>query len=351
MQYPISITQRPSESHLSEWLAAQNYSKIFVLTDSNTVTHCYPTIAELLPSHTNITIPAGEVYKNIDTCCTIWQQLTQHNADRKALLINLGGGVIGDMGGFCAATYKRGIDFIQIPTTLLSQADASVGGKLGIDFSHYKNQIGVFAEPKAVFVIADMLFTLPERELFSGFAEVIKHALISDKNLWQTLKTSFATQQQILEIRKNPALIATAIDIKKQVVTEDPYEKGKRKILNYGHTIGHAIESWCLEKEISLLHGEAVAWGIVAENYVAVQKGILSEQIAQEIESFLSNIYQKPSIAAVYFDEIANLALQDKKNEKQHIQASLITHIGHCEYNVIISLEEIKAALHYLWKK
>ncbi|MCS6796439.1 MAG: 3-dehydroquinate synthase, partial [Raineya sp.] len=169
---------------LKDWLAKQNYSRIFVLCDENTAQYCLPKIDFLQEKAVILKIPAGEKYKNLQTAQQVWSALTAQQLDRNALCINLGGGVIGDLGGFCAATYKRGIDFIQIPTTLLAQVDASIGGKTGIDFEHYKNQIGVFAHPKAIFIDTKFLQTLPEKELRAGFAEIIKHCLIADKEMW-----------------------------------------------------------------------------------------------------------------------------------------------------------------------
>ncbi|MCZ2102743.1 MAG: 3-dehydroquinate synthase, partial [Chitinophagales bacterium] len=248
-------------SALKQKIQATSWSKIFVLVDENTEKYCLFHLLEQmdLPIHV-IKIPSGEQHKNLNTCQLVWQNLMAKGADRLSLLINLGGGVIGDLGGFCAGTYMRGIRFIQIPTTLLSQVDASVGGKLGVDFMERKNMIGLFGNPEAVFIFTDFLKTLPERELKSGYAEMLKHALIADKDAWNRLsKTDVAT------INDWESTIYESVMIKQSIIQEDPLEAGKRKILNFGHTVGHAIESYWISREKPLLHGEAIAIGMVAE--------------------------------------------------------------------------------------
>ena len=221
-------------------LDVSQYSKIGILVDENTKEFCLPLLSEIKKS-VIIEIKSGEENKNIDSCNLIWEALTKNCFDRNSLLINLGGGVIGDMGGFCASTYKRGIEFIQIPTSLLAMVDASVGGKLGVDFNGLKNQVGLFSNPKSVIINPKFLETLPEDELRSGFAEVVKHALIVDKNLWNHLKNNPFQDLYWEEI------IESSVQIKNKIVMSDPKEKGERKKLNFGHTFGHAIESYYLE--------------------------------------------------------------------------------------------------------
>ena len=224
---------------LAEILRARQFSKLVVLTDSNTHQFCLPLVQEVVPpTMVFISVPAGEQHKTLETCSIIWGQMTEAVLDRQALVINLGGGVIGDMGGFCASVYKRGIPFITIPTTLLSQVDASVGGKLGIDFLGFKNHLGVFQLPEAVLIAPEFLATLPQRELRSGYAEVIKHGLIRDATYFRALPSTNWQKQDWARI------IRHSIEIKKAVVQVDPKESGLRKILNFGHTIGHAIESF-----------------------------------------------------------------------------------------------------------
>ncbi len=219
------------------------------------------------------------------------KNLTEHQFDRHSLLVVLGGGVLGDLGGFCAATYKRGIDFVLMPTTLLSQVDASVGGKLGIDFLQFKNHIGVFCEPVATLICTSFLSTLPERELRSGFAEIIKHCLISDKNMWEVVRT------RSLHAQDWAALIPHSVAFKKQVIETDPREKGLRKILNFGHTVGHAVESYFLNSGNRLFHGEAIAVGMIAEACIAESKKLITRTELMEIGSYIKQIYPKVIIA------------------------------------------------------
>lgn len=330
-------------STLQEWLDAQSYTQIVWLTDTHTHKYCLP-ILERSSSDIVVEVPTGEIHKNIATCQHIWQAMTQANIDRKALVINLGGGVIGDMGGFCAATYKRGIDFVQVPTTLLAQVDASIGGKLGIDFEGYKNQIGLFVEPKAVFIDVQFLNTLPERQMRSGFAEIIKHCLIADKDMWSALLENSNWKTQNWQ-----ELVQHSIEIKYQIVSKDFEEKNVRKLLNFGHTIGHAIESYFLDTTASLLHGEAIAWGIVAETYISYQKGFLLQEDFLEIQDFITKIFApKPVLDERAKQKIAALTLQDKKNEQGKRYFTLLAEIGRGifeekveEYDIYEALEKI----------
>lgn len=313
-----------------------------VLVDQNTKKHCYESVKPLLPAHKVIQIKAGEENKNLETCSYIWEQMTENELDRHSLLVNLGGGVIGDMGGFCAATYKRGIDFIQIPTTLLSQVDASVGGKLGIDFQGFKNHLGVFTLPNAVLIDKEFLKSLPERELRSGFAEIIKHCLIQDAAKWKEIKILDLDQQNLGD------LIQHSVEIKKKVVTADPTEKGLRKILNFGHTLGHAIETFFLDKgKKRLLHGEAIAAGMIAEAYIGFQKGMLKEDELAQIEEFIYAVYGTVNIDSADFDTIIKLTQQDKKNRGKLVRASILKGIGDCAYDISLSKTDMKKALAY----
>ena len=336
----MSVVIDSISSSLTQFLSQNSYSKVMVLVDQNTKKFCYPLVKEFLPAHKVITIKSGEEHKNLDTCQQIWEEMTQNALDRHALLINLGGGVIGDMGGFCASTYKRGIDFIQIPTTLLSQVDASVGGKLGIDFQGLKNHIGVFTLPKTVLIDAVFLNTLSEAERRSGFAEIVKHCLIRDKAKWNEIRVKDIEEQDFLDLIKH------SVEIKKQVVAEDPTEKGLRKILNFGHTLGHAIETYFLEKK-KLLHGEAVAAGMIAEAYISFEKKMIDEATLSQIEEFLFSVYGQVRIEASEFDSVINLTLQDKKNKGKVVRASLLDGIGSCQFDIPISKAEMKKALNY----
>lgn len=317
------------------------YSKIGVLVDNNTLAHCYPVLQSSLPEHFVISIDAGEKHKDLNTCNGIWEEMTYHQMDRKSLLINLGGGVIGDMGGFCAGTYKRGIKFLNVPTTLLAQVDASIGGKLGVDFRGFKNHIGIFKDPEIVLISPGFLTTLPPAELRSGFAEVVKHALIMDANHWdKILKTPW--EQQPWEEH-----IAHSVNIKYRVVTEDPTEAGIRKILNFGHTIGHAIERHYLHEPEPLLHGEAIAIGMICESYLSFVKSGLSIESVNKISGYITQIYGKIEVPKETISTIAKNTLQDKKNKDGQILCTLLPNIGNATFDVPITLSEVEQALEY----
>ena len=330
------------EGALNDFLKAHQYSKTAVLVDENTMQHCYPKIESSVAGAKIIKISSGEEEKNLQTCTYIWKELTNAAFDRKSLLINLGGGVIGDMGGFCAATYKRGIDFINIPTTLLAQVDASIGGKSGIDFDHFKNQIGVFQVPKNVFISTTFLNTLDPRELRSGFAEIIKHNLIADARSFDDILIKNFYQLDLEPI------IRQSVAIKSKIVEKDPNEKGYRKVLNFGHTIGHAIESYFLSKQgHKLLHGEAIAVGMICEVFLSTKKAGLSCDALSKISNYLFDLYKPEKIEENDINAIARLTLQDKKNEKNMIMCSLLKAIGDCVYNVEITEYEVRESIKY----
>ncbi len=329
-------------SDLEKVLSGISFSQLFVLTDQNTEQHCLPKLKSIFPSDTVFkTVSAGEKNKNLSTCSDIWSSMTKAALDRKALFINIGGGVIGDMGGFCASIYKRGIRFINIPTTLLSQVDASVGGKLGVDFEGLKNHLGTFNEPETVMISTKFLATLPHEELRSGYAEIIKHGLIQDKSYFENLSLENWENQNWME------LIQHSVGIKKQVVTSDPKEAGLRKVLNYGHTIGHAFESHFLDGPNHLLHGEAIAIGMICEGYLSHKKFNLSADELNIINKTFLSIYGKFSFSESDFGPILDLCLQDKKNEGSVLMFSLLKKIGDCSYNIPVSRDEIKEAILY----
>ena len=302
------------------WLRHRDHTQLLLLCDENTRRHCLPAFLQasgLTKALQTMEIPAGENFKTLDTCRQIWQSMLDGQLDRKALVINLGGGVIGDMGGFCAATWKRGVDFIQIPTTLLAMTDAAIGGKLGIDFQSIKNSIGVFHNPASVFVDPTFLQTLPERELRSGFAEVIKHALIGDPVLWNVIGTTDFQVRRNIHVHDGPGspsynawldVLRASIAVKVRIVQEDPLENGIRALLNFGHTVGHAVESYFLDTENPLTHGEAVAIGMICESHIAGWKQ--SETVIGVIKSQ----YPHRAIPEHAFPAIRNLMQQDKKN-------------------------------------
>ena len=323
-------------SDLNNVIETLNPDKIAILIDENTKKYCLPHLH--LSVDAQIEIQSGEQHKTLDTCSHIWQQLTAIGCTRKSLLINLGGGVIGDMGGFAASTYKRGMPFINIPTTLLSQIDASVGGKLGIDFEGLKNHIGVFQDPARVIINTDFLKTLPKRELKSGFAEIIKHALIRSKEQWEYLNRYSFEEMDWNEI------IPKSIVIKNEVVQADPRESGVRKILNYGHTVGHALESHFLDSDTSLLHGEAIAWGMILENEIAVIAGLLSKGESEEINGFIRDVYDL-NLELPNYAILRSHLLQDKKNDAQGIRFSLLEKIGACAHDVLVEETVLKSIL------
>lgn len=326
---------------LGRYLESKTFSKLGVIADSNSVRHCYPLIAPSLPQHEHFSFEAGEINKNIQTCGEIWQWMTDAGFDRKSLIINLGGGVAGDMGGFCASTYKRGIRFINIPTTLLSQVDASVGGKLGIDFNGYKNHIGVFNLPEVVMISDAFLHSLPHAELRSGYAEVIKHGLIRNAYYFESLRA------EAWENQDWSAIIEKSISIKKEVVEKDPKEIGLRKILNFGHTVGHAVESFYLDTDKHLLHGEAIAVGMVAEAYLSRKLLGLSPQELETITTFLLRVFDAVEIPEDDLKGIASLCFQDKKNVGKVINCSLLNKIGSCDYDIPVSGEDIIESLSF----
>lgn len=324
---------------LRAFLHQKKYSKVAVLTDQNTAAFCYPLLKAAIPAHDSIEILPGEEHKNLATCDLIWSRMTAQALDRHSVLIVIGGGVLGDMGGFCAATYKRGIDFILIPTTLLSQVDASIGGKLGIDYQHFKNHIGVFQTPAFTLLHSGFLRTLPEAEKRSGFAEVIKHCLIADREMWQKIRTRSIEDQPWDELLKH------SVEVKAKVVKTDPYERGLRKTLNAGHTVGHAVETYLLQSDRKILHGEAVAVGLVCEAYLAKEKAMLSEDEFQEIRNYIIQTFGKVLLKESDSEAIAGLTSQDKKNRENRILCVLLDGIGNAKWDCEISSDEVKRAL------
>ena len=338
-----SVIIAPIQESLKQFISSASYSKVFVIADNNTKKHCYPLLKPALPAHKIITISSGEPHKVLATCEVIWEAMTKEELDRHALVINIGGGVIGDMGGFCAAVYKRGIDFIQVPTTLLSQVDASVGGKLGIDFHGFKNHLGVFQIPRSVLIDPVFLKTLPEREIRSGFAEIIKHCLIADGEKWEEIS------RIDFEDQKWADLIDHSVKIKQKVVEQDPTEKGLRKILNFGHTLGHAVETYFLGKAANqrLFHGEAIAAGMIMESYLSFKRGMIDAKTLSKIEEFIFATYGRVQIAADDIDAILFLTRQDKKNRGSQIRFSLLTSAGSCGYDIVVSVSEMRKAIAY----
>jgi 3-dehydroquinate synthase len=338
--YPIHFNEK-GYTALNQHLSENKYSTIFIIVDTNTNEFCLPKLLPLIETDSTIEIiefEAGEINKNIDTCIQIWNVLTELGADRKSLIINLGGGVVTDLGGFVASTFKRGVDFINIPTTLLAMVDASVGGKNGVDLGNLKNQIGVFNLPIMVLVDTDYLETVPQNEMRSGLAEMLKHGLIYDKKYWEQFLDLKAIDFDDLD-----QLIYRSVEIKNEIVTIDPKEKGLRKALNFGHTLGHAIESYFLEStnKETLLHGEAIAVGMILESYISWKKALISSEEYLQIKVTLKSIYDDIIFSENDMDPILDLLIHDKKNEYGAIQFALIETIGKIKINQLVENELI----------
>lgn len=344
--YKVEFTEK-QYIILNEFLDSRQYSSVFVLADTNTEEHCLPIFLSNLSTESSleiISIEAGEENKNIETCSGVWNALAELGADRKSILINLGGGVVTDLGGFVASTFKRGIDFINIPTTLLSMVDASVGGKTGVDLGALKNQVGVIVNPKMVLVDPQYLDTLPSEEYRSGYAEMLKHGLIQDHAYWNHLKDFKKISSE--DIKK---LIHHSVGIKNKVVLEDPYEHGLRKILNFGHTLGHAIESYCLTKEdkTTLLHGEAIAIGMILEAYLSTKLAGLGQDESDEIKTVFNSIYPKIDFTENEIKTILSLLQYDKKNSHGKVKFVLLEAIGKPVTDLEVPVDLFQASFDY----
>ncbi len=329
---------------LNKLLSDNRYSALFVIADSNTNELCMPYFLERLETEYRIEIievDAGESSKNIETCVQIWHALTELGADRKSLIINLGGGMVTDLGGFIASTFKRGIDFVHVPTSLLAMVDASVGGKNGIDLGNLKNQIGVINTPGMVVMDTTFLETLPQNQMRSGLAEMLKHGLIYDHSYWKQF-----LNMAVVDYADFDELIHRSVQIKNEIVAQDPTEQSLRKALNFGHTLGHAIESYYLENSNhkALLHGEAVAIGMVLESHISMQKKLLSPEEYFQIKNVLNGIYGVEEIAAADVDPIVELLIHDKKNEYGKIQFVLLERIGEVKTKETVDSEMITSA-------
>ena len=321
-----------------------HYSKssIFILCDSNTVEHCLPKLdwleLENLKDAEVLEIEPGEASKSIEVYHQLIESLLDMGASRKSVLINLGGGVVSDLGGFIASTFKRGIDFINVPTSLLAMVDASIGGKTGINAGGAKNQIGTFSEPAAVFISEVFLETLPKKEVHSGLGEMAKHLLISDKNAIDKL-------DQLNDSVKIED-IAKSVSVKINIVQKDFKESGIRKALNYGHTFGHAVEGSLLQKGIVIAHGEAVLIGILMENQLSVQLGRMPASGQKAIEQWVNLGFDLgPYIEKLEANEIIDLLQFDKKNTSDSISFSLVGPIGECTVDVHPGIDNIESSL------
>lgn len=332
-------------TQLNDFLKDLKPSRLFILVDENTHEHCLPKLLGNLETEIPfeiIEIEAGEDLKTIETATQLWEILAEFQADRKSLLINLGGGVITDLGGFVASTYKRGIKFINFPTTLLGMCDASIGGKTGIDHQFLKNIVGTFAQPERIFVDVEFLKTLPFIELRSGFAEMLKHGLIADENHWNDLISI-----ENLSPENVSPYIERSMQIKQNVVEKDFKEQNIRKTLNFGHTIGHAVESLFLESGKHIPHGEAVALGMICETYLSFLENLITKG---ELETIIQNIrkfYPSIDIKGFSTESILQLMFNDKKNSGDQISFSLLNGIGKANFDFHSNLENAVSALHY----
>ena len=331
--YNVQIGDLPLSSLKEMVCSKYDLANTFILVDENTKQLCLPTFELIFAEEpefekaTIITIPSGEKNKNIDTVTAIARVLTTGNASRSALLINLGGGVLCDTGGFAASIYKRGIDFINVPTTLLSQVDASIGGKVGVDLDDLKNYLGVFNNPRAVFVEPRFLETLNPREIRAGFGEILKHGLIADKDYFEIAKNHSLDYSAETALSWSK-LIARSVEIKNKIVLEDPTEQGLRKVLNFGHTVGHAVETYFLNTEKPLLHGEAIAVGMICECYLSSAITGMKSNTLDAITEVISSLFGSVQLDQGIHGELLNVMQQDKKNQEGKINFTLLKDIG-----------------------
>ncbi|MCT8340347.1 3-dehydroquinate synthase [Flavobacteriaceae bacterium TK19130] len=342
---PIYENERAWQA-FEQHLSSKHYSSIFILMDTNTKRKCLPYFLQKsgLQNIEVMVIGAGETNKTIDTCVTVWNELSERGADRNSLLINVGGGVVTDLGGFVACTFRRGIDFINVPTSLLAMVDAAVGGKNGVDLGILKNQIGIIRPATMVLLDSDFLKTLPTREVLSGLAEMLKHGLITSEDYYRNV-LKFSVNHPETEFD----LIWKSVEIKNEVVTEDPLEHGRRKTLNFGHTLGHAIEShWLASKEKSeLLHGEAVVVGMILALYISAEEVSFSREKRDEISLEFISLYDKITVLEEDRIAIIDLLKYDKKNRNGQVNFVLLRQFGDYEINCKVANTLIHDAFDY----
>lgn len=340
------IISKDIEKELEKALSECEHDKTFVLTDTTTQQLCWPKIKPFgcMKDATLITIASGDTHKNIESLASVWTALGDNGATRHSCLVNLGGGMVTDLGGFAASTFKRGINFINIPTTLLAMVDASVGGKTGINFNGLKNEIGEFVDSRYVILDTQFLTTLDNRNICSGYAEMLKHALISTEEAWAKLINFDIAQPDLKQLQ---TMVAASVAVKEHIVETDPLEKGVRKALNLGHTMGHAFESWAMKHQCPILHGYAVAYGLVAELYLSAHKtGFPTDKMRQTVR-FIHDNYGQLDITCDDYDELLALMKHDKKNIAGHINFTLLGGIGDIRINQTAEKEEIFEALDF----
>lgn len=337
------------EKDLQTAMGKCKYDRLFVLTDENTVKLCWPLLSGFacLQGAKVIVIGASDDNKTVESLCHVWDELQQSSATRHSLLVNLGGGMVTDLGGFAASTYQRGIQYINIPTTLLAMVDASVGGKTGINYGGLKNQVGVFNLASSVILNTCFLKTLDVPNIASGYAEMLKHGLIScDENWAELLNVDIATPQ--LDLDRMREMVACSVAIKERVVEEDPTEKGLRKVLNLGHTVGHAIESLAMEQQRTILHGYAVAWGLVCELYMSVTLCGFPQQKMRQTVQFIHQTYGRFDFDCKDYNRLYELMRHDKKNVGDDINFALLGDIGDVRLDQKASQELVFEALDFL---
>lgn len=331
---------------LAQILDTISYDNIFILTDEHTINLCLPLIANIkeIKSASQIVIPSNDSNKTLENLAHIWRHLTENNATRQSLLINLGGGMITDIGGFAAATFKRGIKYINIPTTLLGAVDAAVGGKTGINFEGFKNEIGSFYPAKHVVISSHFFSTLKSNDILSGYAEMIKHSLISNHEEWEEL---LKLDVNNLDYNWLNDAAFRSVSIKEEIVEQDPYEQNIRKALNLGHTIGHAFESLALENESPVLHGYAIAWGLIAELYLSHKICGFPKEKLQQTLKFIHSNYGYMNISCDDYDRLYDIMKHDKKNVSSEINFTLLSDVGIIKINQTADKELIFQALDF----
>ena len=334
------------ERDLVSAISECEHDRIFVLTDETTQQLCWPKIKNFkaLKDCTPIIIKATDTHKNLDTLSQVWQALSNGGATRHSLMINLGGGMVTDLGGFAASTFKRGIDFINIPTTLLAMVDASVGGKTGINFGGLKNEIGVFSDSRFVIINTQFLDTLDHDNICSGYAEMLKHGLISDERTWAELVTFDLENPDLSKLQR---MVAESIKVKERIVEADPHEHGIRKALNLGHTMGHAFESFAMRRGTPILHGYAVAYGLISELYMSARKTAFPTDRMHQTVRFIRENYGTFNITCDDYPTLIELMHHDKKNTSGIINFTLLGNVGDIRINQTANEEEIKEALDF----
>lgn len=342
----IIISQNLCQS-LTQAIDEVKHDHLFVLCDETTERLCLPVVSdfECMKNAQRIVIPATDTHKTLESLSHVWSELQRMGATRHSLMVNLGGGMVTDLGGFAASTFKRGIPYINIPTTLLSMVDASVGGKTGINFGGLKNEIGVFNNAHSVILDTTFLRTMDHENICSGYAEMLKHGLINNEEMWAELM-NFSLELSDESLEKLGRMVAESVAVKERIVTEDPTEHGIRKALNLGHTAGHAFESLALERK-AVLHGYAVAWGMIVELYLCcVKTGFPQEKMRQTV-AFIKENYGRMAITCDDYPHLIELMHHDKKNEGNSINFTLLGSIGDIRINQTATEEEIMEALDF----